>query len=466
MDINRGLDKGECRKLSDPEICRTRVNGRYPAAVISPIDLRRFDIMNRKKKTSAFRAVTACALSATLLLSSGCGRPKDAGKQGGTVYVITKQQQYFWDEVKSGAEDACSEHGFDIVYSTALGDNDYSSQRLEIQKAIRNNADAIVIAPNSPTDLNEEIQKALDRGIKVVTIDSTFAGPNPMEPLALSFVNASESEGGVSAARNALDKWKNVRNKDIDDIGKVGVVLSTASTSESCMESFIDTMKRAIGATMGVEFPVINPMAAMAGGDPAAMAGGAGSGEYISSLDSNPADLAAANAEPEAELSDAEIAAMEMQKAQDAADERIRENIMKNFYQTEKCGTREMAKEEALKLLGSDGNGFSIMFATNTNTTLGLCDAIAERGLTGKILVIGYNADPDEINLLRTGVVDGLIVQNPYVMGYVGVKNAIKMCNGDEVTHHLNIGVNFVDANALDTDEFIKLILNPNGAEE
>ena len=430
--------------------------------------------MNRKKKKSAFRAVTAGALTAAMLLSSGCGRPQNAQKQGGTIYVITKQQLHYWDEVKSGAEDACEELGYDIVYSTATGDNDYSTQKQEIQKAIRNNADAIVIAPNSSSDLNEDIQKAKDSGIKVVAINSTFDSLNPLVPLADSFVNSSDSEGGISAARNALEKWHKDRNKDIDDIGKVGIIMSTASTAETRKESFIDTMKRAIGAKMGVDFPVINAMAMMGGGDYGAEGGGdygegggdyaAGNGEYTVAEEADPA-AAAAEAEPEVELTDAERLALEKQKAQEAADERIRENIMKHFQLTDKCGDREKAKQEALQMIGTDGNGFSIIFATNTNTTLGLCDAIAERGLTGKILVIGFNADPDEITLLRAGAIDGLVVQNPYVMGYVGVKNAVKMCNGDQVTQHLNVGVNFIDTDLLD-DEFIKLILNPNGAEE
>ena len=128
--------------------------------------------MNRNKKKSVFRSFAACALSVAVLLSGGCGQRGQQQQGGGTIYVIAKQQLSFWDDVKKGAEAAGRELGYGIVYDTATNDNDYASQIASIQRAVRDKAKAIVIAPNSQTDLNDALQKAVDAGIKVISINS------------------------------------------------------------------------------------------------------------------------------------------------------------------------------------------------------------------------------------------------------------------------------------------------------
>ena len=128
-----------------------------------------------KKKRSAFKSVAAGLLAAAMLVTGGCGRKQTGppGSQGGgTIAVITKQQLSFWDDVKKGAQDACDEFGYDMVYTVADGDNDYVSQIAAINDAINKKAKAIVIAPNSEKDLNEALTKAIDSGIKVVVINS------------------------------------------------------------------------------------------------------------------------------------------------------------------------------------------------------------------------------------------------------------------------------------------------------
>ena len=114
--------------------------------------------MNKRK--SIFRAIASCTLSAMMLISAGCGKSQNAGGQGSTggpppkIAVITKQQLSFWDDVRKGAEDAGNELGAQILYTVATSDNDYVSQVAAIKEAIAADAKAIVIAPNSQTELN------------------------------------------------------------------------------------------------------------------------------------------------------------------------------------------------------------------------------------------------------------------------------------------------------------------------
>ena len=447
--------------------------------------------MNRNKKNGVFRTVAACTLSAAMLLSGGCGPQGgppsgQGGPPGGKIAVITKQPIAFWDDVKLGAMDAGQELGYQIIYNVAEGDNDYASQVDYIKQAINAGVSAIVIAPNSQTDLNDVLQQAVDKGIKIIAINSNVVSPDSTKPLTLSLINSSDFDGGVAAARNVIKGWRE-KGKDVADIKKIGIIGSTASTSDMRILGFTDTLKRSIGRTRGVEFEELNMMAVIMGGAGAAMGGGApgGEGDWGGAPDGSAAegagcgapDGAAAGGDAAAygapdgaaageeqnteELTAAELELLAKQKEKDAADERIRQDIMMSFVQSEPCSKRKEAKEQALKLLGSDGNGFSVLFGTNTNATLGICDAINELGLSGKVFGVGFNTDDEIISNIKNGVLYGTVVQNPYVMGYVGVKYATGAIRGEQLTNHLNIGVSFVKADNMN-DDFIKLILDPS----
>lgn len=446
--------------------------------------------MNRNKKNGVFRTVAACTLSAAMLLSGGCG--PQGGRQGGRpgggkIAVITKQPIAFWDDVKLGAMDAGKELGYEIIYNVAEGDNDYASQVDYIKQAMNAGVRAIVIAPNSQTDLNDVLQQAVDKGIKVIAINSNVISPDSNNPLTLSLINSSDFDGGVAAARNVVKGWRE-KGKDVADIKKVGIIGSTASTSDMRVLGFTDTLKRSIGKTRGVEFDALNMMAIIMGGAGAAMGGGApgGEGDWGGAPDGSGAEgaafgdaegaaaggdaaaygadgAAAAEEQNTEELTPAELELLAKQKEKDAADERIRQDIMMSFVQSEPCSKRKEAKEQAMKLLGTDGNGFSVLFGTNTNSTLGICDAINELGLSGKVFAVGFNSDDEIISNIKNGVLYGTVVQNPYVMGYVGVKFATAAITGEQLTNHLNTGVSFVKADNMN-DDFIKLMLDPASA--
>ncbi|MGX8850367.1 substrate-binding domain-containing protein [Amedibacillus sp. YH-ame10] len=60
----------------------------------------------------------------------------------------------------------------------------------------------------------------------------------------------------------------------------------------------------------------------------------------------------------------------------------------------------------------------------NEWTTLGVGYAVKEESLMDEIFVVGFDNNPVSVGMLETGEVDSLIVQNPFVMGYLGVEQA------------------------------------------
>jgi ribose transport system substrate-binding protein len=52
---------------------------------------------------------------------------------------------------------------------------------------------------------------------------------------------------------------------------------------------------------------------------------------------------------------------------------------------------------------------------------VGAAQAVKQRHLSGKIVMVGWDAAPDEIAALQSGEISALIVQNPFRMGYDSV---------------------------------------------
>ena len=61
------------------------------------------------------------------------------------------------------------------------------------------------------------------------------------------------------------------------------------------------------------------------------------------------------------------------------------------------------------------------IFAVNESATTGLLNVMRTRGLNKKIHVMGFDSSRPLLRALKDGDVDGLIVQDPYRMGYLGV---------------------------------------------
>jgi len=366
--------------------------------------------MNKKNRRGVFRAIAACTLSAAMLLSGGCGS-KGAqrgpggpnAQQGGTIFVITKQSLSFWDDVKKGAADAGEEFGYDIVFREGTNDNDYSSQEAAIYDAVKKKAKAIVIAPNGKTELNKAFEEAEKNGIKIININSRA----DYEGVA-SFIRCSDYESGSVAARNAITLLQ-VKDPELATLKNIAIIPSTAATSEERVAGFIDSFTSQAADAIA------------------------------------PIDMTETNEK----------------KVQDARSAKI-DAYKKGVIQGAACSSESAAKDAAMKILQSNRDSISVMFGTNTNTTLGICEAIEELELEKDITVIGFNSDEKELAYIKTHVLDGTVIQNPYMMGYVGVRYAKRAINGDSVPSRMDTGAVFVDAENIN-DDFIQLMIYPDG---
>ena len=99
------------------------------------------------------------------------------------------------------------------------------------------------------------------------------------------------------------------------------------------------------------------------------------------------------------------------------------------------------------------------LYACNASTSAGALRALESQGRAVKIKMVGFDADEMLVDGLKSGVIDSLVVQNPYRMGYEGVKAVIAKLDGKVVPKHIDTGVELVTRERLDEPK-IKALLD------
>jgi ribose transport system substrate-binding protein len=73
------------------------------------------------------------------------------------------------------------------------------------------------------------------------------------------------------------------------------------------------------------------------------------------------------------------------------------------------------------------------IFATNVLTAEGVATGLRAAGKQDKVKIVGFDAGPQQVQDLETGVVQALIAQDPYGIGERGVQTAVDALDGKSV---------------------------------
>jgi len=96
------------------------------------------------------------------------------------------------------------------------------------------------------------------------------------------------------------------------------------------------------------------------------------------------------------------------------------------------AGTVEDARQKTLDMLTRSKNVVGL-FAVNQPSSVGAYKALQAQGVAGKIKMVGFDSDPILLEGIAEGGIESLIVQNPYEIGYQGVKAAVDAIDGKMV---------------------------------
>ena len=100
------------------------------------------------------------------------------------------------------------------------------------------------------------------------------------------------------------------------------------------------------------------------------------------------------------------------------------------------------------------------IFASNLIMAQGAGQAIAENKKADTIKLVGFDSDDKLVGFLKDGTISALVVQDPYRMGYDGVKTALAVSRGEKVEAFVDTGANLI-TKANMNGEKQQALLNP-----
>jgi ribose transport system substrate-binding protein len=98
------------------------------------------------------------------------------------------------------------------------------------------------------------------------------------------------------------------------------------------------------------------------------------------------------------------------------------------------------------------------MFADNEIEGDGAGVALNEKSLGSKVCTVAFDTSDQEVGFVRSGVLDGLIVQNPFMMGYAGVWYGLAAAHGAVLPHYVDSGVSVVTKANIDQPKMAGLL--------
>ena len=118
------------------------------------------------------------------------------------------------------------------------------------------------------------------------------------------------------------------------------------------------------------------------------------------------------------------------------------------------------ASENLLAPLKKEEGGLSIdgIFCPNESTTFGMLRALQDGELGGKVRFVGFDSSEKLVQGLAAGQIDGLVLQNPMRMGYLGVKTLVNHLRGKEVEKRVDTGVHLVTGENMKEPEMARLL--------
>ncbi len=101
------------------------------------------------------------------------------------------------------------------------------------------------------------------------------------------------------------------------------------------------------------------------------------------------------------------------------------------------------------------------IFSSNESTTFGMLRALQDSKWVGKVLFVGFDSSAPLVKALENKEINGLILQDPIKMGYLGVKTLVAHLHGEKVERRIDTGSTVAFADNLN-DPAIRKLLEPD----
>ena len=338
-------------------------------------------------------------------------------EKGSSISIIGRgSSSAYWKAVQEGAKQAVADintnlgyKGNDkvkLVYSAPETENDVDDQVNILDEELARYPDVIAISSVDASACSVQFDLAIENGIPIVAFDSGTDYQN-----IVSMIDTDNTTAAATAA-----------SKLCNSIGESGQILVIAHDSKSTSSE-----EREQGFVQEVEKNDPNVTVA-----------------EIWHLD----DLDAISKEINADSSE--------KNSQETAD-----NVQKAEEENADSRDTQTAQQDAIKYLLEKYPDVKGIFATNetvADLVVNVLDSMDKTTGEDRIKVVSFDGGEDQMKLLEDGKIDGLIVQNPYGIGYATVVACARAVLGQGNEATVSTGYTWVTKDNMNKDSIKKML--------
>lgn len=167
------------------------------------------------------KSILLCILLALFCLC-GCSSENTMPTQHSVVLIAKSTSTEFWLSVFAGAEAAATEYNVNLTIIGPETEEDYEAQNAMVERAVQENAEAIVFSAIDFENNAGAIDAAAQAGVQVVAIDSSVDST-----AVKTYIGTDNYAAGRMAAQTALGRLDGTLN-----VGIVNYDISSANGQE------------------------------------------------------------------------------------------------------------------------------------------------------------------------------------------------------------------------------------------
>lgn len=132
----------------------------------------------------------------------------------------------------------------------------------------------------------------------------------------------------------------------------------------------------------------------------------------------------------------------------------LADNIVEVVY----CNSRyELSRQLTIELMEKYPD-LKMIAGMNEYSSVGAARAVKASGAKDRVAVVGVDSSQEAVQLMENGVFKGLVVQKAFKMGYLGVKETVRMLRGKSYQKDVNSGCQLVTPENMYSSEIEKLL--------
>ena len=357
----------------------------------------------------------------------------------------------YWNQVKAGVEQAATDLNTALGYSgndkvkvlySAPDENDNIDQQVNIlDEELARYPDVIAISSVDASACSVQFDLAIENGIPIVAFDSGNSYQNIQ-----SSCKTNNIEAATTGTKNFCEK--------IGDSGEIlllvhDTVSDTAKEREAGIKNELAANHPNVTVTETIYLDQLKMLkkqivAEQVGVTPEELAAAEAGEKKEETTGTGDASETIADAASNAASSSADESANETAQEVD--------NELSEKMQQVNDGAAKMSDEDAIRYYMEKHPDLKGCIATNETVTQLAIKTLDQLDAEKHITLVGFDAGKEQANALKDGKVDGLIVQNPFGMGYATVvaaaRTVLEIGNEAEV----NTGYVWVTADNMNDD--------------